>query len=89
MAKVKVQITLDEELLNSVDEYCDKNYMNRSWLISQALVQVINQQKMIDAIANISIAMRNVSENGILDEDTKRQMEQFENLCKLFISSKR
>lgn len=89
MAKVKVQITLDEELLNSVDEYCDKNYMNRSWLISQALVQVINQQKMIDAIGNISIAMRNVSENGILDEDTKRQMEQFENLCKLFISAKR
>lgn len=89
MAKTKVQITLDVELLNSVDEYCDKNYMNRSWLISQALVQVINQQKMIDAIANISIAMRNVSENGILDEDTKRQMEQFENLCKLFISAKR
>ena len=89
MAKTKVQITLDEELLNSVDEYCDKNYMNRSWLISQALVQVINQQKMIDAIGNISIAMRNVSESGILDEDTKRQMEQFENLCKLFISTKR
>lgn len=89
MAKAKLQITMEEELLNSVDDYCDKNYMNRSWLISQALVQVLNQQKMIDALTNISIAMRNVSEKGEIDEDTKRQMEQFESLCKLFLSSKR
>lgn len=89
MAKVKLQITLEEELLNSVDDYCDKNYMNRSWLISQALVQVLNQQKMIDSLVNVSIALKNVSEQGCIDDATKKEMEQFESLCKMIISSKK
>ena len=89
MAKVKLQITLEEELLNSVDDYCDKNYMNRSWLISQALVQVLNQQKMIDSLVNVSIALKNVSEQGFIDDSTKKEMEQFESLCKMIISSKK
>lgn len=85
MAKAKLQITMDEELLNAVDEYCDKNYMNRSWLISQSLVQVINQQKIIDALTNISIAIKNVSQNGDLDDDTLKDMERFETMVKMFI----
>ena len=88
MAKAKLQITMDEELLNAVDEYCDKNFMNRSWLISQSLVQVINQQKIIDSIVNISVAMKNVSEKGEIDENTRKEMETFETMCKMFIGKK-
>jgi predicted transcriptional regulator len=88
MAKAKVQITLDEELLNEVDDYCDKNYMNRSWLISQSLVQVLNNQKMVDSIVNISVAVRKAAETGVLDADTQKEIEQFESLCKLFIREK-
>ena len=79
---------MDEELLNAVDKYCDKNFMNRSWLISQSLVQVINQQKMIDSIVNISVAMKNVSEKGEIDENTRKEMETFETMCKMFIGKK-
>lgn len=86
MAKAKIQITMDEDLLTEVDNYCDKNYMNRSWLISQALVQIINQQKMVDAISNISIAIRTCAEKGgQLDDKTKREMESFETLCKMYL----
>ena len=88
MAKAKLQITMDEELLNAVDKYCDKNFMNRSQLISQSLVQVINQQKMIDSIVNISVAMKNVSEKGEIDENTRKEMETFETMCKMFIGKK-
>ena len=72
MAKAKLQITMDEELLKAVDDYCDKNYINRSWLISQSLVQMINQQRMLDAITNISIALKNVSEKGERCRNKKR-----------------
>lgn len=85
MSKVKVQITLEEDLLNQVDDYCDKNYMNRSWLISQSLVEVLNKQKMIDAIANISVSIRQVTESGAIDDDTRREFEKFEALCKIFM----
>ncbi len=88
MAKAKLQITMDEKLLNAVDDYCDKYFMNRSWLISQSLVQVINQQKLIDSIVNISVALKNVSEKGELDEETIKEMESFETMCKMFIGKK-
>ena len=86
MAKIKVQISLEEELLKEIDLYCEKNYMNRSWMISQATVQALNQQKMIDSMANLAIALKNVTENGEIDDETRREMERFETLCKLFVT---
>ncbi len=85
MSKVKVQITLEEELLDQVDNYCDKNYMNRSWLISQALVKVLNEQKVIDSLADISVSIKTVTESGELDDETRREFEKFEALCKMFV----
>lgn len=85
MSKVKVQITLEEELLEQVDNYCDKNYMNRSWLISQALVKVLNEQKVIDSLADISVSIKTVTESGELDDETRREFEKFEALCKMFV----
>lgn len=85
MAKVKVQITLEDELLNMVDDYCDKNFMNRSWLISQSLMQVLNQQKMIDSFSNLSVAIKNAILNGNMDEETKMEMQNFETLCSMMI----
>lgn len=85
MAKTKVNITMDDELLAAVDDYCDKNYLNRSGLISQAVVNVINQQKMIDAISTLSVALRTAVEKGDIDEETRKQIESFEALSKLFV----
>lgn len=85
MAKVKLQITMDEDLLADVDDYCDKNYMNRSWLITQAVNQVINQQKVIDALCDISIAIKKVSDTGVLDEETEKQLADFETVVKMFV----
>jgi len=85
MSKTKVQITMDDELLKEVDFYCEKNYINRSSLISQSVVQVINQQKMIDAITNVSISIKKATETGVIDENIKRDLEAFEILSKLFV----
>ena len=74
MAKCKVQITMENELLNELDNYCDQNFMNRSWVISQAVLQVINQQKLMNCIQDLSLAMKKVSEVGTIDEDVKRQI---------------
>jgi metal-responsive CopG/Arc/MetJ family transcriptional regulator len=85
MAKEKVQITMDTVLLHDVDDYCEKNYMNRSSMISQACLQVVNQQKMVDALTNVSIAMRTISDNGTLDDETRKELETFETMCKMYL----
>lgn len=86
MAKTKVQITIDDELLRDVNDYCDKNYMNRSCLVSQSLLQVINQQKVIDSLTNLTIAIKNISQTGNVDENILQEINSFELLCKMLIS---
>jgi metal-responsive CopG/Arc/MetJ family transcriptional regulator len=85
MAKEKVQITMETDLLKEVDDYCERNYLNRSWMVSQACLQVINQQKMVDALTNVSIAMRTISDNGTLDDETRKELETFETMCKMYL----
>jgi metal-responsive CopG/Arc/MetJ family transcriptional regulator len=85
MAKEKVQITMETDLLKEVDDYCECNYLNRSWMVSQACLQVINQQKMVDALTNVSIAMRTISDNGTLDDETRKELETFETMCKMYL----
>ena len=84
MAKTKVQISVDSELLEQIDDYCDKNYMNRSWFISNACVQLLNQQKAIDAIVSISCSIKRCVDNGNIDDETKRDLQNFESLVELF-----
>ena len=86
MSKIKINITIDEKLLQDVDDYCDKNYMNRSWLISQSLVKNLNEQKVIDAIVNMSYTLRKCADSGQIDDDTRRELENYETICKLFLS---
>lgn len=59
--------------------------MNRSWMISQAVLQLVNQQKMVDSITNVSLALKKAAETGCIDDDTKKQIESFEVLSKMFI----
>lgn len=90
MAKTKVQISIDSDLLEAVDEYCDKNYMNRSWVFSQAVLQVVNQQKVVDAMINVSIAVRKAVESGCsIDDETRKDIESFETLSKMFLKGSR
>lgn len=84
MARTKLQITMDEDLLKDLDNYCEVNYMNRSWAIQQGVIQLVNQQKIIDSMYNVSIAVRRASENGTIDEETKKEIETFETLTKLY-----
>lgn len=85
MAKEKINITIERELLDLLDEYCDKNYMNRSWVITQSVTQLINHQKMVDAICDVSYALKKSAELGTIDEKTEDEIRKFEAISKLFI----
>jgi metal-responsive CopG/Arc/MetJ family transcriptional regulator len=88
MAKIKVQITVDEELLARVDEYAEDNYMNRSGLFCLATNQFLNAQAATKAVVEMAIAMRRIADKGEVDEETLNQLEQFEKMCKVMIASR-
>jgi len=88
MAKIKVNVTLDEELVRRVDEYAEDNYLNRSSLVSLATTQFLNAADVTKAIRDMAFAMRTIADKGEVDDETRRQLEDFERLSRMLVGSK-
>ena len=85
---MKLQISLDDELVSRIDNCADRNYMTRSGFISQACVQFLNQNELVSSINRISYAVLKASENNEIDEDTRRQLEEFQIMVKVMTGGK-
>ena len=83
MAKVKVYITLDEALLQRIESYADENYLTRSGLITLATRQFLLQAEASRAIVDMSLAMRKIADTGTIDDDQRRQLEDFERFARM------
>ena len=81
---MKLSISINDELLREIDEYCKVNFMTRSGLISFACTQVLNQQKTIQAMQDVALALRQAANNTELDPETLAQVEAYEQLVKPF-----
>ena len=84
----KVQISIDDELLERIDRIADSNYMTRSGLISLSCTQYVNSQDVILAIRDMSRAMRKIADTGVVDDETMQQLEDFERMSKMFLGTK-
>lgn len=88
MAKAKkIQITLNEELLQRIDDIADENYMSRSGLISVATSQYINQLEGMKLVKSMSLAMKKIADTGCIDEEMKSQLEDFERISNLLMGA--
>ena len=85
---MKLQISLDDVLVSRIDNCADRNYMTRSGFISQACVQFLNQNELVSSINRISYAVLKAAENNEIDEDTRRQLEEFQIMVKVMTGGK-
>lgn len=84
----KINISIDDNLLERLDKVADSNYMSRSGLISTACAQYINSNEVIVAIKDMALCMRKIADEGTVDHETMEQLEDFERVCKLLMSAK-
>ena len=79
----KVQISVDDELLKRIDNYSDRNYLSRSGLITLACSQYLNQAEVVTAVKDMALCMRKIADAGTVDDETQKQLEDFERLSQL------
>lgn len=82
---MKVQVSLDDELMKRIDEYADQNYMSRSGLISLATTQFLNTADVTKAIIDMSLCMRKIADTGKVDHETMEHLEDLERLSKMLL----
>jgi metal-responsive CopG/Arc/MetJ family transcriptional regulator len=80
---MKVQITLDDNLVARLDEYAEDNYLSRSGCISLALTQYLNQQDVTKAIKDLAFSMRKIADTGKISAEQMEQLEDMERFAKM------
>lgn len=79
----KVQISIDDKLLERIDKYADSNYTSRSGLISLGMAEYLNSKEVIGLVKDMSLAVRKIADNNLVDDSTMEQLEDFERICKM------
>lgn len=79
----KVQISIDDKLLERIDKYADNNYTSRSGLISLGMAEYLNSKEVIGLVKDMSLAVRKIADNSVVDDSTMEKLEDFERLCKM------
>lgn len=74
---MKVQISVNDDLLKKVDEYCERNYSNRSAVFAQGANTLILQESIPYYLSEIAVAFKTISDKNEIDEDSKKKLEQF------------
>ena len=85
---MKINISLDDELVKRIESYADANYMSRSGFISLACTQYLASADIVTAIKNISLAMSKIADTGEVDEETQKQLEDYERLANLLVQGR-
>lgn len=81
----KVQISIDDKLLERIDNYADDNYVSRSGLISLGMAEFLNSKEVIGLVKDMSLAVRKIADNSVVDDETMNKLEDFERVCKMLL----
>lgn len=84
MAKIKVQITVDEDLLSRIDAYADEHYTTRSGVISLASDQLLSTDELKSCIKRVTVAMESMAKGKELTAEERGDLETFRVLASVF-----
>lgn len=80
---MKINITMNEDLLNRVDAYAKEQFTSRSGLISLACTQFLYQREMLQLLRQMTKAMTRISEMGSVDDATKNELNEMKHVFEL------
>ena len=78
---MKVNVSLDDELLKKVDDCADEYYLSRSALISLALKQFISADEMKKVLKELSVSMQHIASTGTVSDEDRKQLGEIVTVC--------
>lgn len=77
----KINISIDDCLLEKIDRLADENYTSRSGFIALGMTDFVNNREMVSAIKSMSVSMAKIASQGSVDDETMKELEMFQALC--------
>ncbi len=85
MAKVKVQMTIDEDLLAKVDAYADDHYITRSGFFSLAADEFLSALEFREMMPIFTGALQKAVEGKEISQDDQKKLEAFQAMSDMFM----
>lgn len=79
----KITISMNDDLVEKIDNMSKEMYMSRSAFIAQSCSDKINTATVTKAMFDLSITMRRIADNGTIDDEAKKSLEDFEVLARM------
>lgn len=83
---MKINVSLDDKLIERIDNYSENYYMSRSSFVSLACTQFLNQSELVFAIKDLSLAMQKIAKDKKIDDETLERLEDFERISRMFVN---
>lgn len=84
----KVQISINDDLLERIDTYAEANYVSRSGLIGTAVTEYLSSREVLMLVKNLSLAIGKIADTGNVDNETLEKLEDFERATRILGFSK-
>lgn len=80
---MKVQMSINDELLAKIDSYTKANYMTRSGFVSMACAQYLLAHEMQATLRELALCMREIADKGAVDKEQLDRLEDIERTLKV------
>ena len=94
--KMKLSISLDDELVKRIDDFADKNFTTRSGFITSACTNYLGSLEALQAVKDmavatkdLSIAYKKVADTGAIDEELLKQLEDYSRRADFIVENAR
>ena len=85
---MKIQISIDDNLLVRADTFANQNYLSRSGLVALSLSHYLRQEELLSSIKNCSLAIQKVAHEGKLDPKTVELFNEFQTVSNIVLNNK-
>lgn len=80
---MRVNLSMNDELVKRLDAYAKDNFMTRSALVSFACNQFLTSFEVVDLMRKVTLCMREIADKGTVDEKTLKELQDMEYLLKV------
>lgn len=83
----KINISINNALLEEMEALAKQNYTSRSGIISMACANYVQQHRLTDSFVNSAKALQRIAETGVMSDADKQELETFVKIAQLYHST--
>lgn len=84
---MRVNMTLNDELIHRIDNYAKSNYMNRSSVVSFACNQFLMAHELQSLLVDMKRCFQKIAETGCCSEEQLAELARYQSLFDMVTKS--